>query len=216
MLKILWNIISVIAIAAGIYQGYATLKSPKAELELISSTTSFEMPNEIDLTFDSLSKEDKKILSLNYREVVNNSPLDTITYAGLHNQGDKLASDIRISFPNARMISVRSEGKEVRFIKGETKVEIPKLLPESSIYFVVWGKKGTDGKTSEAISGVYSEGVISTTVLVELSSRWEWIRDHIDAFFLLIGIVILLALLLSIYLDKQTNENQSRDSSGAN
>lgn len=211
MLKILWNIVSAIAVVAGIYQGYVAFKSPKADLELITGTSSFEMPKELDVAFNSIPEEDRKSLATSYALVARNTPMNTIMHGGLHNHGDKLASDIRISFPGARLISVRSEGKEVQLVKGESKVEVSRLLPHSSVYFVVWGQRDNDGKNIETVSGVHSEGSVKMSPVAELPAHWQRIYDKWEFITIAVLVVLLIALVANLFLG-QPDANSKKGS----
>lgn len=171
-------------------------------MELVTGTSSFEMPKMLDPVFDSLPEDDKKRLFENYGFVAKHIPINTITYAGLHNNGDKLASDIHVSLPGSRLISVRYEGKEVQFLKNETKVEVAKLPPTSSIYFVIWGQQDPNGSKLISISGVHSEGTIAVRQLVELSDHWTWIRDNWITFRLAFMLIVVIAFLASLYFSR--------------
>ncbi len=187
MLKILWNVIAGIAVLSGIYQGYVAYKTPRPVLSLVQATTSFEMPSDLDPVFDQLDDEEKSALARNQAYVAKNSPLRSITHAGLHNTGEKTATDIRVTFPNARVISVRADGKKNESLRGQTQVTIDKLPPSSSVYFVVWGRQEDRSGAEQSISAVHSEG------LIEISdpSSGRFIDEGLKGvLFVLIGMLV--------------------------
>lgn len=196
MFKFCWNIVAALAVLASIYQGYSAWKAPVADLELVTSTSNFELPKIPEPFFDSIEQQNKLVFE-NYSYIADNSQLKTITYSGLYNYGDKIASDIRLSFPNAQIISVRLNGDEIKNIRGRSTVDIDKLLPNSNIYFVVWGAQRDSNSNIDSISGAYSDGVIKVSSLVTVPEKWLFIVKYWDV--ILSALVILACLVFMIY-----------------
>jgi hypothetical protein len=212
MLKVLWNIVAGLAVLAGIYQGYAAYQTPRAELNLVYGTSSFELPTILDKIFDQLEESPRKQLAAGYAFVAEKSPLNAITYAGLHNAGDKTATDIRVTFPNARLITVRSEGKQVQQLAGESRVIVDKLLPGTSVFFVVWSQRDSDNESVEQISAAHSEGRVELSPRVELPKKWEIISNAVGPVIVSTMLLMILGILYAQWrLVLRTREEKAKD-----
>lgn len=211
MLKIVWNIIAGAAVLSGLYQGYATYKVPKAEVSLAYSVSGFKFPPSLISIFDQST--DKKVLDASYADVVKYSGINSIAYAGLHNDGDKSATDIRVTFPTARLITVEPERSKAYEIRDGSNVIIEKLAPGESVYLKAWLNDAAE-TALEKISSVHSEGQVELLPRVEVSRSSLKANDM--AFFGMCAIVVLL-LSVAIYLayilywsDEDARVNSSR------
>lgn len=189
---LLRNLLAVAGALMGIYQGYVAFETPKADLVLVTSSADFALPKEIGPAFDGASAEDRAWLGKAYSLISKYSSINSLTHAGLHNEGDKSASDIRITFPGAQFISVESQGREAQFIKGNTSIEIQRLLPNSSVYFIVWGEQSNGASVTEPVSGVHSEGIVKVSKKIEVLEP-GWIDKNFPeivlALLLILGLI---------------------------
>ncbi len=111
-----------------------------------------------------------------------------------------MATDIKVAFPGARLISVRADGKEIQRLKGETRVSLEKLLPGASVYFVVWGSRDdAKGKNAEQISAVHAEGAVTLSRHMELPDVWHTVSQSLDMAMLGAAGVCLVVLLVMAY-----------------
>ncbi|MBP5955185.1 hypothetical protein ICA16_05875 [Pseudomonas anatoliensis] len=194
MLKIIWNIIAGAAVLSGLYQGYATYKVPKAEVSLAYSVSDFNFPPSLTSVFDESG--DRKLLEASYSDVVKYSGINSIAYAGLHNEGNKSAADIRVTFPTARLITVEPERSKAYEIRDGANVIIEKLAPGESVYIRAWLNDSAE-KALDKISSVHSEGAVELSPLTEVPKSSLTKND--TAFYGMFAIAVML-LLLAIFL----------------
>jgi hypothetical protein len=189
VLGVIWNIIAGAAVLSGLYQGYAVYKTPKAEVTLAYRVAMFSFPPSLMPVFDDSS--DKKLLEASYADVVKYSAINSVAYAGLHNNGSKSATDVRVTFPTASLITVEPERSKAYEIRDNSNVIIEKLAPGESVYIKAWMSDSVE-TALDKVSSVHSEGDVVLLPRVEVQR--STLNENENAFFGMSGIAIFFVL----------------------